>query len=269
MARPRPLSSAPNALLAGLRGVLVDFDGTLTTDGRFTAAALAALEALHESGLFLAIVTGRPAGFGAGLARALPIDACVAEGGGVTYLRRADGRVLELPYRAEVTARRRARAAVLKAARATAARHGAKLSEDLPFRKVDVAIDWNEEARLPVATARAMERELRAEGLSVARSSVHVNVWPPGFDKATACRSLLAAALGANLPEEAHRFLYVGDAPNDAPAFAAFPATSVGVADVLAALPELQTPPKYVTRSAGAEGFCEAAARVLLARSES
>ncbi len=249
--------------------MLVDFDGTLTTQGRFTAASLAALEALHRAGLFVAIVTGRPAGFGAGLVRALPIDACVTEGGGVTYLRRADGRVLELLYRSEATARRRERAVVLRAAKAAAKRHGARLSADLPFRKVDVAIDWNEEAALPVATARAIERELRAAGLSVARSSVHVNVWPPGFDKATACRALLAAALGANLPEEAQRFLYVGDAPNDAPAFAAFPATSVGVADVLAALPDLKPPPRYVTRSAGAEGFCEAAARLLLARSQS
>jgi hypothetical protein len=52
-------------MLARLRGVLLDIDGTITNAGRLGAAAYDALERLQSAGLWVIPVTGRPAGAGA------------------------------------------------------------------------------------------------------------------------------------------------------------------------------------------------------------
>ena len=46
-----------------LRGLLFDIDDTLTTAGRLTAEAYAALERLQQAGRIVIAVTGRPAGW--------------------------------------------------------------------------------------------------------------------------------------------------------------------------------------------------------------
>ena len=58
----RPLSSMPLAARAAMRGVLADIDDTLSTGGRITAQAYAAMENLRAAGLLLIPITGRPAG---------------------------------------------------------------------------------------------------------------------------------------------------------------------------------------------------------------
>ena len=78
-----------------MRGVLLDIDETLTTEGRLTAPAYGALEALHEAGLMVVPVTGRPAGWCDHIARMWPVDAVVGENGAF-YFRydRAAGRLV-------------------------------------------------------------------------------------------------------------------------------------------------------------------------------
>ncbi len=78
---PAPLAAAPPALLRPVRWVLADIDDTLTTDGRLTAPAYAALEALAEAGLRVVPVTGRPAGWCDMIARQWPVAAVVGENG--------------------------------------------------------------------------------------------------------------------------------------------------------------------------------------------
>jgi hypothetical protein len=62
-------------MLARLRGVLLDIDGTITTAGRLGAAAYDALERLQSAGLWVIPVTGRPAGWCDTIARFWPVDA--------------------------------------------------------------------------------------------------------------------------------------------------------------------------------------------------
>ena len=59
----KPLSDCPKATLAAIRGVLTDIDETVSTEGRLTAEAYGALEALKKAGLLVIPVTGRPAGW--------------------------------------------------------------------------------------------------------------------------------------------------------------------------------------------------------------
>ena len=66
---------------ARVRGVLLDIDDTLTTHGRLTVDAYAALERLRAAGKLVIPVTGRPAGWCDHIARMWPVDAVVGENG--------------------------------------------------------------------------------------------------------------------------------------------------------------------------------------------
>src|SRR6185295_2069900 len=65
----------------GVRAVLLDIDETLTTAGKLTAAAYAALERLRQADKIVVPVTGRPAGWCDHIARMWPVDAVVGENG--------------------------------------------------------------------------------------------------------------------------------------------------------------------------------------------
>src|SRR5213593_4449866 len=70
----------------GVRAMLVDIDETLTTAGKLTGDAYAALERLHAAGKKVVAVTGRPAGWCDHIARMWPVDAVVGENGAFYFL---------------------------------------------------------------------------------------------------------------------------------------------------------------------------------------
>ena len=61
----------------GIRALLFDIDETLTTEGKLTGEAYAALEKLHAAGRRTIAVTGRPAGWCDHIARMWPVDGVV------------------------------------------------------------------------------------------------------------------------------------------------------------------------------------------------
>src|SRR5215210_4179253 len=77
----KPLSDLPDAAARGVDFVLTDIDDTITTDGRLPAASYAALERLHEAGLKIIPVTGRPGGWCDLIARFWPVHGVVGENG--------------------------------------------------------------------------------------------------------------------------------------------------------------------------------------------
>lgn len=87
----QPLEAFPVEARRRIRGVLCDIDDTLTTDGRLTAEAYGALEALHEAGFLVAPVTGRPAGWCDHIARMWPVDGVVGENGAFYFRYRRRG----------------------------------------------------------------------------------------------------------------------------------------------------------------------------------
>jgi len=92
----RPLVAMPLAARAAMRGVLADIDDTLSTRGRITAQAYAAMESLRAAGLLLIPITGRPAGWCDHIARMWPVDAVVGENGALYMLRdQGAGRLLK------------------------------------------------------------------------------------------------------------------------------------------------------------------------------
>src|SRR5689334_9171831 len=74
----KPVSQLPRE---GVRGLLFDIDETLTTEGRLTAEAYAAMERLKRAGRIVVPVTGRAAGWCDHIARMWPVDAVIGENG--------------------------------------------------------------------------------------------------------------------------------------------------------------------------------------------
>ena len=99
---------------------------------------------------------------------------------------------------------------------------------------------------------------MRAEGMTVTISSIHVNGWFGDYDKLTMTRTLLQEEFGTDLDAERDRFVFVGDSPNDAPMFEFFP-YAVGVANVQRFADRIDTPPRYVTTREAGAGFAELA----------
>ncbi|MFC7551272.1 HAD hydrolase family protein [Pseudoroseomonas wenyumeiae] len=164
--RPRPLATAPASQLAALRWVLTDIDDTLTLDGRLPAAAYAALEALHDAGIAVVPVTGRPAGWCDAIARHWPVAAVVGENGALWYALDHGARRM-LRWQAQPEAERLANQARLHALAAEALRvvPGSAIAADQPFRLFDVAVDFCEDAGpLGLDAAERIAEVFRAGG---------------------------------------------------------------------------------------------------------
>jgi HAD superfamily hydrolase (TIGR01484 family) len=260
----QPLATMPEAARRAIRGVLTDIDDTLSTHGRLSAIAYAAMERLRGAGRLVIPITGRPAGWCDHIARMWPVDAVVGENGAL-YMRH-DHRARRLVRRfADDEPTRRANRVRIVAIgeRIVAAVPGCALASDQRYRESDLAIDYCEDvAPLARDAVDRIVALMRAEGMTAKVSSIHVNGWFGDYDKLSMTRNLLAEAFGIGLDAERERFVFVGDSPNDAPMFAYFP-NAVGVANVREFTDRIAALPAYVTRAEAGAGFAELAGFLL------
>ena len=260
----RPLLECPRDLLARVRGVLADIDDTITSEGRLTAAAYAAMEQIHAAGYMLIPITGRPAGWCDHIARMWPVDAVVGENGAFWFrydhLRRKMHRHF-VPMPDE----RRVHAARLQAIaeEVLCAVPRARIAADQHYREADLAIDFCEDVpRLPDEEIDKIVGVMRAGGLTVKVSSIHVNGWFGTYDKLTTTRELLGTTFGFPHDRLQDEFCFIGDSPNDEPMFAFFNCT-VGVANVRDFAERMRNRPRYVTNGRGGSGFAEFASQLI------
>jgi HAD superfamily hydrolase (TIGR01484 family) len=261
----KALAQMPEAVRAGVRGVLTDIDDTVSTGGKIGSRAYRALEDLRAAGKLVIPITGRPAGWCDHIARMWPVDAVVGENG--AFFMRYDQAARKLQRRflvdAAGRAANRARLAAIGEAILQAV-PGCALASDQQYRESDLAIDFGEDVSpLPHAEVERIVALMQAQGMTARISSIHVNGWFGNYDKLGMTRTLLAEVFGIDLDAARERFVFVGDSPNDAPMFAFFP-HSVGVANVRTWLDHIATPPTYVTPSEGGAGFAEVAALLCL-----
>ena len=263
----RPLCDFPQEARSAIRGVLCDIDDTLTTEGRLTAAAYAAMARLQQAGLRVVPVTGRPAGWCDHIARMWPVDGVVGENGAFYF--RYDHAARNMVRRYVVSATQRAADRVrLAAIRDRIVEHvpGCAVASDQNYRDADLAIDYCEDvARLPQNAVDRIVALMRKHGLTAKVSSIHVNGWFGEYDKLTMTRTMMRECFGIDLDHERGTWVFVGDSPNDAPMFAYFP-HAVGVANIKAFSEQLSAAPAYVTTAASGAGFCEVADFLLAAR---
>ncbi|HEX4886217.1 MAG TPA: HAD-IIB family hydrolase [Casimicrobiaceae bacterium] len=257
----QPLARMPRD---GVAGVFTDIDDTLTSDGRLTPAAYAALGRLHDAGLIVVPITGRPAGWCDHIARMWPVAGVVGENG--AFWMRFDERSRKLVRRFLVPEDERAgQRARLEAIAQRILRDvpGCALASDQRYREADIAIDFREDVPpLPDAAIDRIVALMEAEGMTAKVSSIHVNGWFGRYDKLGMTRTFLAEAFGLDLDADPSRFVFAGDSPNDAPMFAHFP-RSVGVANVRDCLDRIATPPAFVTSQRSGAGFVELAEHLL------
>lgn len=264
---PRPLAELPAHLAAGFHTVLTDIDDTLTTDGRLTAEAYAALQALRRAGLRVIPVTGRPAGWCDHIARMWPVDGVIGENGAFYMWHDDAARRLRVRHLFD-PAQRQAAAARLAAVREQVLREvpGCALASDQFCRLYDLAIDFCEDVPpLPAADVNRIVALMEAAGMTAKVSSIHVNGWFGPWDKLGTARLMLAERYAMDLDAQRERIVFAGDSPNDEPMFAYFP-HAVGVANVLDARDRLQTLPAWITPSRAGAGFVELAQALLAAR---
>jgi HAD superfamily hydrolase (TIGR01484 family) len=261
----KPLAELDRDALAQVRGVLADIDDTLTTNGRLTAEAYAALERLDASGMIVVPITGRPAGWCDHIARMWPVSGVVGENG--AFWMRYDSASRKLVKRFLVSDDERAanRAKLARIGQEILASvPGAALASDQPYRETDLAIDFREDVvPLPREQVDRLVARMEASGLTAKVSSIHVNGWFGRYDKLEMTKRFLDEAFGIDLDAQKERFVFVGDSPNDAPMFAYFP-LSVGVANVRRFADRIATLPAFVTTAEAGAGFVELAERVFV-----
>lgn len=255
-------------MLARLRGVFCDIDGTITTAGRLGASAYEALERLHDAGLWVIPVTGRPAGWCDLIARFWPVTAVVGENGALYFRYDHQRRRMVRQYARSDAERARDRERLRAIAdEVLRAVPGSGIAADQLYRDTDLAIDWCEDVpALSADDVRRIDALLKAHGLTSKVSSIHVNAWFGMHDKLSMTRRLMAEEFGIDLDGERERFAFIGDSPNDEPMFAYFP-HAFAVANIAPFVDSLTHPPAYVIREAEeGHGFALFAERVLAAR---
>jgi len=87
----KPLFALPAEEARRLHGLLFDLDDTLLSHGLLTRVAYGALWDLHDAGMKLVAVTGRPSGWGEVMVRQWPIAGCVTENGAIHLVREGRG----------------------------------------------------------------------------------------------------------------------------------------------------------------------------------
>jgi hydroxymethylpyrimidine pyrophosphatase-like HAD family hydrolase len=277
-----PLAQCPHETLAAVEGVLTDIDETLSTRGRLTAAAYAALEALHKAGLRVIPVTGRPAGWCDHIARFWPVDAVVGENGAFWMWHdgpRGDegsgkgggdgaGRLRTRFVRSEAERTEGRRRLELVRAQVLREVPGAAIASDQPYRLADLAVDFCEDvgALQPAAIARIV-KIFEAHGAHAKVSSIHVNGWFGDYDKLATSRLMMRELFGVDLAANRTRYVFVGDSPNDASMFGFFP-NAVGVANVRDFAARTDHLPRWVTAASSGAGFVELARALLAARGQ-
>jgi len=263
----KPLAELSEPTARGVAFVLTDIDDTITTDGRLPAASYAALERLHEAGLKVVPVTGRPGGWCDLIARFWPVDGVVGENGAFYFRYDHQAKRMLRRFRASEAERARNRERLDALAKEIlACVPGAALAADQPYRVADLAIDFREDIPpLPAESVDEIVRLCEAAGAIAKVSSIHVNAWFGEYDKLRMALEMLKTEFGLDAEREPAKVLFAGDSPNDEPMFRAFP-LSVGVANIHEAGPRLKHWPAFVTPSRGAAGFVELAERLLAAR---
>jgi HAD superfamily hydrolase (TIGR01484 family) len=260
----KPLAALPAEEGRRLRGLLFDLDDTVLTHGLLTREAFGALWDLHDAGLKLVAVTGRPSGWGEVLARQWPIEGCVTENGAVHVLRDGPG-VSRRDARdeRERQARRMRLARVIERVRVAVPE--ARLTDDVDARRSDVTWDVGERARLPEDRVALAVKAIEEAGARWSLSSVHLHATFDTDDKASGALRFLAENLHEEPGSAVVRYAFVGDSGNDAPCFAAF-RTTFGVSNVRAAAARLSLPPRYVAARPMGEGFADVARAILALR---
>jgi HAD superfamily hydrolase (TIGR01484 family) len=263
----KPLSELSDEACRDFLGVFTDIDDTLTTEGRLPAASYLALEQLHEEGLAIVPITGRPAGWCDMVARFWPVAGVVGENGAFYFRYDEAKRKMIRRFAADEAERSHNRRRLAGLADLILSEvPGSAIASDQLYREADLAIDFCED--VPPLSPASVDRIValfEQHGAVAKASSIHVNGWFGAHDKLSMTRVFARDALGLDLDQARELFAFCGDSPNDAPMFGFFP-YGLGVANVRDFEGRMAAEPRFVAPSRGGAGFVEIANKILSAR---
>ena len=246
------------SLLAEIRLIATDMDGTLTDQGQFTSSLIQTLETLATAGISTLIVTGRSAGWVQGIVAYLPIVGAIAENGGV-FIPKSTLEPVWLVKIPEITDHRTRLAAMFTQIQATFPQlHPAS---DNRFRLTDWTCDLD---GLSPADVQTLSHLCQAAGWGFTYSTVQCHIRLATQDKGTGLKTLLQQFFPQISPQQV---VTVGDSPNDEGLFdpELFP-ISVGVANVQHYQDRLRYLPVWTTQAEEIHGFQELVQAIFAAR---
>jgi HAD superfamily hydrolase (TIGR01484 family) len=266
MSNPRPIAELPATLCRKLKILFCDIDDTITAGGLLTAESFSALWQLHDAGIEVVPVTGRPAGWCDHIARMWPVAAVIGENGAFYYSYDRHSRKMRRVSLIDEQERKEGREK-LERVRERVLREvpASRIAADQPFRLTDLAIDFCEDV-VPPLSREEIDRIcaiIEEEGATYKISSIHINCWYGSFDKVSGVSRFLADR-GQNFSSKAVQdsIAFIGDSPNDEPMFRAVQ-HSIAVANIRSFLDRLSRMPAYITEKQSAEGFSEAVQIIL------
>jgi HAD superfamily hydrolase (TIGR01484 family) len=263
------IGTIPAPVCRSRQTLFTDIDDTITWSGLLTADSFSALWRLHDAGVDVVPVTGRPAGWCDHIARMWPVAAVIGENGAFYYsYDRGERRMRRVALIGEDERREgrekleRIRERVLREVPA------GRIAADQPYRVTDLAIDYCEDV-VPRLSSDQIDRIcaiIGEEGATYKISSIHINCWYGSFDKVTGLRRYLSDR-GQDLAEDEvqNSIAFIGDSPNDEPLFAAL-RHSIAVANIRTFSSRLRSFPAYITEKESAQGFVEAVQTILQKR---
>lgn len=254
----KPLAELSPAVRRDIRGVFVDIDNTLTTDGRLTAQAYSALERLRDADVLTVPITGRPAGWCDHIARMWPVDVVVGENGAFYFRYDHNERKMHRRFVLDKDERAKNRQRLDDLCDTILSQvPGAAVSADQAYRESDLAIDYCEDVPpLPPSVVARIVSLFEQAGAIAKVSSIHVNGWFGDYDKLKMTRIMAHECFGIDLDTDKASYVFVGDSPNDAPMFDYFP-NAIGVANIQEFIGRLESEPAYVTQARCGAGFAE------------
>ncbi len=247
--------------------VFTDIDDTLTDEGTLRPEAYESLWRLHEAGIKVIPVTGRPAGWCEMIARFWPVHGVIGENGGF-YFRYADRKMKRhFVFDEKTMAKNResleqVRYEVLRNVR------GSAVASDQFSRLMDLAIDFAEDVGpLSDADIDKIVAIFEKHGAVAKVSSIHVNGWFGDYDKLSMTKLYCKNELGFTFDDENSKgaIAFCGDSPNDEPMFKAFK-SSFAVANIVKFADRLKSKPAFVANLSGGHGFVQIANQILATR---
>lgn len=241
--------------------VFCDIDDTLTTEGKLPANSYEALWMLHDSGIHVIPITGRPAGWCEMIARLWPVSGVIGENGALYY--RYTNKKMKRHYILKDADIKKNRKKLDKISKEILKKvKGSAVASDQFCRIFDLAIDFCEDVKpLSKDKIQNIVEIFRTHKATAKISSIHVNGWFGKYDKLSMCKTFMKKEFKLDLNSNQNMCAFIGDSPNDEPMFQFFK-NSFAVNNIREFLDELKYKPNYITNSNGGQGFTEFATQI-------
>jgi HAD superfamily hydrolase (TIGR01484 family) len=241
--------------------VLTDIDDTMTNDGQLSSRAYDALWKLHDAGLKVIPITGRPAGWCEMIARLWPVAGVVGENGGFYF--QYHKKMERWFFSDDKTINQnKIKLEKIKTEILTSVT-GSAVASDQFCRLMDLAIDFCEDVTpLDKKSVERIVEIFQKHGAQAKVSSIHVNGWFGDYNKVKTSFHFLKERFHLSEADILKKCAFIGDSPNDEPMFEKFP-HSFGVANIKNFSSQMKVLPTYVADLNGGYGFAQIAEQIL------